>query len=157
MALQRGLLVLWFSLMTTASTRRFSLLASLASDDLQRANELGVATNRTVILALRDDLEAALTRGYRLKALHSRLVGEGVISTDYSSFRRAARSLGLGEDGQPAVVARPSPALPPAPPPAVERSEANIRASLSERRTFTWNPDPDPKDFRPSSVGDRDD
>lgn len=70
-----------------------SLVSAFDKEGLERFRTIGFApTNKVIVLALRAPIEAALARGYRLKEVHGHLVSEGVLSSDYSSFRRTVRA-----------------------------------------------------------------
>ena len=121
------------------TTVRKPLVDRLRATDLEQGLR-SVRHNRVVILAHRDELEAALAQGYSLRRLHTQLRAEGIVSSDYSSFRRAARTAGLGDKQLPPIA--PS-ALPPAQPhtPA-EKPKWVFERPSDEPRVFVHNPKP---------------
>lgn len=76
-----------------SATLTTPVVSSLDRDDLARFRELGFApTNKVIVHALRLAIRNTLAKGYRLKEVHTHLVNEGLLASDYSSFRRAVRA-----------------------------------------------------------------
>lgn len=69
------------------------MVSSLDREGLDRFREEGFAlTNKVVVRVLKLAITNTLAKGYRLKEIHTHLVNEGLLASDYSSFRRAVRA-----------------------------------------------------------------
>lgn len=124
--------------MANAAVRK-PLIDRLRATDLEQGLRV-TRHNRVVILTHRVELEAALAQGYSLRRLHTQLRAEGIIGSDYSSFRRAARTAGLGDKQLPPVA---SSALPPAAQPHTPADKPWVFERPSdEPRVFVHNPKP---------------
>lgn len=114
----------------------------LRAADRERVDDDTRGKNRRYILTHRDELEAALATGYSLNRVFNLLRGEGVLRSDYSSFRRAARAVGLGEVRASVVQAskpKSAPSVEVKPP---DKPAFKFERPSDEPREFVHNPRP---------------
>ena len=115
-------------------------LSVRAQERAQRV--LPAARNRAQILALRHEIEHALTDGCSLAMLWNTLHEEGTIAFGYETFRAHVRKL-----IRPHPEARPP--SPPAPTPSQRRTNTTKPASSTSEKTsgFVFNPVPNEEDL----------
>ncbi len=124
------------------------ILDRLRAADKKRVDENTKGKNRRYILSHRDELEAALSTGYSLSRVFELLRDEGVLRSDYSSFRRAARALGLGVTRQsiePKPAPNKSPVVEVTPP---NKPPYKFERPSDEPRQFVHNPRPNKEPWK---------
>lgn len=130
------------------TSKSVPIIERLRAADRQRIDDDTPGKNRRFILSHRDELEAALATGYSLNRVFNLLRGEGVLRSDYSSFRRAARALGLGEDRSPVIdkSAMKAPPVVAVKPP--DKPAFNFERPSDEPREFVHNPRPNKEPWK---------
>jgi hypothetical protein len=106
--------------------------------------------NRRVILARRDEIQAALAIGHSFHTIWLYLRDQGQLDTTYPSFWAATRRLGITKSSSKPDPPPHTPAATlelPKPPVQPEQSPHTFVRPSDEPRHFVHNPRPDKKDL----------